>query len=165
MKKNTIKLFIFIFLSLFFYQACTGTKDFFKGKIAAPDQIHTIADGNTSGIWKTKELSVNYLYTSSPPDHFNLTGYLSISEHITNTFHKIGWLFLFVSFLDNDGRVIYTDTIHPRYTAYEIPPQKIPFNLNSTLPAEAVSFCFSYSGEFQGDLDMSNLYIRQTPFR
>lgn len=151
MKKHTITIIILTLLSIFLFQACTNKNDRFRGEIAEPDQIYTITNSDTSRVWNTKELSVNFTYSSSAPNNFNLTGHISISEQITNTFLKIRRLIFLVNFLDSNGEVIYTSYIHPMYSVGMMTPEKIKFNLNSTLPVGAVAFCFSYSGEFRGD--------------
>lgn len=166
MKQNRLMIIMPFVLSLLFLQACTSTKDRFKGKTAKPDQIYSITGSDNSGVWNTQELSVHFVYTSSPPDTFNLTGHISISEHITNTYSKIRRLRFLVSFLDKDRKVISTTDIRPLYSVNNNTPEKIRFTLQSTLPAEAVAFCFSYSGEFKGDSAvMDSLYIGQNPFR
>lgn len=167
MKKKSIKIILFFFLSLLFLQACTGTKDCYNGKTARPDQIHTITGNAHSGVWKTAELSVDFVYTSSKPDNFNITGDISISDHITNTFSKVLRLNVRVSFLDSSGKVLATSVINPVYSINSVLPEKIKFNVNLSLPAEAVAFCFSYSGKFQAagnDGRSDTLYIGQNPF-
>jgi hypothetical protein len=165
MIQKKAKIIIFISLSLFCLLACTGTKERFREKIAnQDDQIHIISSSTDSGVWNTKELSVNYTYTSLP-DYFNLTGYISISEYITNTYSKIRSLSVQVIFLDNNGKLVGTTYINPIYSVNSNPPRKIKFNSNLSLPAEAVAFCFSYSGEFKGDGGKwDSLYIGNNPF-
>jgi hypothetical protein len=146
--------------------ACSSTKELYKGKIAnQQDRIHFNSSHANSGLWKTRELSLNYTY-SSMSDHFNLTGFISISEYITNTYSKISKLFVRVSFLDKNGRVISTNNINPIYSVNSDTPGKIKFNSNLSLPVEADTFCFSYWGEFKGDADMrlESLYIGKMPF-
>ena len=158
-------IIIFIAVALFIVLACSSTKELFKGKIANQyDRIHINSSGANSGLWKTKELSVNYTY-SSLSDHFNLTGFILISEYITNTYSKIRNLFVRVSFLDNNGKVISTNNINPLYSVNSNPPRKIKFNSNLSIPVEAYAFCFSYSGEFKGDgSPLESLYIGKNPF-
>ncbi len=166
MIKKITEIIIFIALALFVVLACSSTKELYKGKIANKyDRIHINSSRANSGLWKTKELSVNYTYSSSS-DHFNLTGFISISEHITNTYSKIRKLYVRVSFLDKNGRVISTNNINPLYSVGSTPPRKIKFNSNLSLPVEADAFCFSYFGEFKGDADMmrESQYIVKIPF-
>ena len=165
MIKKITEIIIFIAVPLFIVLACSSTKGLFKGKIANEyDRIHINSSGSNSGLWKTKELSVNYTYSSSS-DHFNLTGFISISESITYSYSKISSLFVRVSFLDNNGKVISTNNINPLYSVGSTPPRKIKFNSNLSLPVEADAFCFSYRGEFKGDADMrESLHISKIPF-
>lgn len=165
MIKKITKIIIFIAVPLFIVPACSSTKGLFKGKIANQhDRIHINSSRANSGLWKTKELSVNYTYSSSS-DHFNITGFISISESITNTYSKISSLFVRVSFLDSNGKVISTNNINPLYSVGSTPPRKIKFNSNLSLPVEADAFCFSYRGEFKGDGDMrDSLHISKIPF-
>lgn len=165
MIKKITEIIIFIAVPLFIVLACSSTKGLFKGKIANEyDRIHINSSGSNSGLWKTKELSVNYTYSSSS-DHFNITGFISISKSITNTYSKISSLFVRVSFLDNNGKVISTNNINPLYSVGSTPPRKIKFNSNLSLPVEADAFCFSYRGEFKGDGDMrESLHISKIPF-
>lgn len=165
MIKKITEIIIFIAVPLFIVLACSSTKGLFKGKIANEyDRIHINSSGSNSGLWKTKELSVNYTYSSSS-DHFNLTGFISISESITYSYSKISSLFVRVSFLDNNGKVISTNNINPLYSVGSTPPRKIKFNSNLSLPVEADAFCFSYRGEFKGDGDMrESLHISKIPF-
>jgi len=164
MIQKKTKIIIFISLLLFLL-ACTSTKELFRGKIAnQADQIHIISSGTDSGVWNTNELSINYTYTSLS-DHLNLTGYISISEYITNTYSTIRSLNVLVSFLDNHGKVVSTNYINPTYSVNSTPPRKIKFNSSLSLPIETVAFCFSYSGEFQGDSrKWDSLYIGKNPF-
>ncbi len=165
MIKKITEIIIFIAVPLFIVLACSSTKGLFKGKIANEyDRIHINSSGSNSGLWKTKELSVNYTYSSSS-DHFNITGFISISKSITNTYSKISSLFVRVSFLDSNGKVISTNNINPLYSVGSTPPRKIKFNSNLSLPVEADAFCFSYRGEFKGDGDMrESLHISKIPF-
>jgi hypothetical protein len=167
MIKKISKIIIFITVALFIVLACSGTKGLFKGKIANQhDRIHINSSGSNSGLWKTTELSVNYTYSSSS-DHFNLTGFISISEHITNTYSTIMKLYVRVSFLDKNGRVISTNNTNPLYSVGSTTPRKIKFNSNLSLPVEADAFCFSYFGEFIGVSDMKSesQYIVKFPFQ
>lgn len=165
MIKKITEIIIFIAVPLFIVLACSSTKGLFKGKIANEyDRIHINSSGSNSGLWKTKELSVNYTYSSSS-DHFNLTGFISISESITYSYPKLRNLYVRVSFLDNNGKVISTNNINPLYSVGSTPPRKIKFNSNLSLPVEADAFCFSYRGEFKGDGDMrESLHISKIPF-
>ena len=164
-QKNT-RIIIFISLSLFSLLACTSTKELYRGEIAKQaDRIHIISSDTGSGVWNTNEVAVHYTYTSLP-DHLNLTGYISISEPITNSYPKIRSLSVLVSFLDTEGTVISTHYINPLYSVNSNPPEKITFNSTVSLPVKAVAFCFSYSGEFQGDSrKWDSLYIGKDPFR
>jgi len=165
MIKKITKIIIFIAVPLFIVLACSSTKGLFKGKTANQlDRIHINSSDSNSGLWKTNELSVNYTYSSSS-DHFNLTGFISISESITYSYSKISSLFVRVSFLDNNGKVISTNNINPLYSVGSTTPRKIKFNSNLSLPVEADAFCFSYRGEFKGDGDMrESLHISKIPF-
>ena len=165
MIKKITEIIIFIAVALFIVPACSSTTELYKGKIANQhDRIHINSSGSNSGLWKTKELSVNYTYSSSS-DHFNLTGFISISESITYSYSKISSLFVRVSFLDNNGKVISTNNINPLYSVGSTPPRKIKFNSNLSLPVEADAFCFSYRGELKGDADMrESLHISKIPF-
>ena len=166
MIKKTTGIIILITVTLFIVLACSSTKGLFIGKTANQyDRIHINSSRADSGLWKTKELSVNYTY-SSTSDNFNMTGFISISEHITNTYSRIMTLYVRVSFLDNNGRVISTNNINPLYSVGSTLPRKIKFNSNLSLPVEADAFCFSYFGEFKGDADMNSAsqYIVKIPF-
>lgn len=163
---NKITGFIlFISVTFIILAACSSTKALFKGKIANQhDRIHINSSHANSGLWKTRELSINYTY-SSLSDHFNLTGFISISESITNTYSKIRSLYVKVSFLDKDGRVISTNNINPLYSASSVAPRKVKFNSDLSLPVEADAFCFSYWGEFHGNVStLESLYITKMPF-
>ena len=165
MIQKNARIIIFISLSLLSLLACTTTQELFRGKIAKQaDRIHIISSDTDSGVWNTNELSVHYTYTSLP-DHLNLTGYISISEYITNSYPKIRSLSVLVSFLDSKGTVVSTHHINSLYSVNSNPPEKITFNATVSLPVEAVAFCFSYSGEFQGDSRRwDSLYIDKNPF-
>jgi hypothetical protein len=164
--KNKITLVVLTSVLLFFMQSCVSIKDRFKGEAAKKDQIYVIDSGSDSVVWKTKDLSVNFLYKSTGSDDFSLNGNIIISDYILNSYPVINRFILQVSFLDNNGTVVRTEYIKPMYSKNSIPPEKIKFSSNTSLPDEAVAFCFSYSGKFKGDdKTMGYLSISNNPFR
>ncbi|MBN1636624.1 MAG: hypothetical protein JW920_08925 [Deltaproteobacteria bacterium] len=165
MIQKNIRVIIFISLSLFSLLACTTTQELYRGETAKQaERIHIISGATDSGVWNTNELAVHYTYTSLP-DQLTLGGYISISEYITNSYQKIRSLSLLVSFLDTKGIVISTHHINPLYSVNASPPEKMTFHATVSLPVEAAAFCFSYSGEFQGDSKRwDSLYIGKDPF-
>ena len=165
MIQNICKIVIFISFALLLLVACVSTKERIRGKIVnQDDQIYIISSSRDLGVWNTKELSINYSYALLP-DQFNLKGFISISEIITYTYSKIKYLDILVSFLDSNGKVVSSSYINPLYSVLSNPPRKIEFNSNLSIPAEAKAFCFSYSGEFQGDFRFGDsLFINHNPF-
>ncbi|MES0447425.1 MAG: hypothetical protein ABUJ92_12855, partial [Desulfobacterales bacterium] len=66
MIKKTTGIIVLITVALFIVLACSSTKGLFIGKTANQyDRIHINSSRADSGLWKTKELSVNYTYSSS----------------------------------------------------------------------------------------------------
>jgi hypothetical protein len=163
-KVATILLALSISLSV---SACIGinTKEMFAGKTAhKDDRIRITQNATVSGTWSTNELSVHYTYTSTN-DSLGITGYISISKHITNAYSKVRFMYLRLSFLDKNGKVTGTEHINPAYFANSTPPEKIRFDSNLSLPAGTHAFCFSYSGELVGDDAVwDSVHIGKTQF-
>jgi hypothetical protein len=131
-----------------------GCANFLKpdtGAVARQEARIALVDdrGVQEGAWETHELFLVYSI-SGAGDTFNLSGKLTINRSITDSFPTIARFFFYLSFLDDDGRVIEAVDITPLFTHFGTIPEKLDIRLTHPRPAGSKAIAFSYYGEMRG---------------
>jgi len=142
----TLVLFAVLLLS-----GCTNFLTPEIGVTARQDARIDLAEGGVqNGALNTEDVNLTYSFSESG-NMFNLTGVLSFTPSLTNSFPAVKRFFLKMSFLDSEGRVLETINITPpilnTYTGVEA---QIPVRASCPKPAGASAIAFNYYGVFRG---------------
>jgi hypothetical protein len=127
-----------------------GCANFLKpdiGAVARQEARIALGDGPgvQEGAWDTHELLLVYSL-STAGDTFNLSGNLTINRGISDSFPNIARFFLYLSFLDDAGRVVEAVDITPLFTHFGTIPGKLDIKLIHPRPAGSKAIAFIYFG-------------------
>lgn len=127
-----------------------GCADFLKpdtGAVARQEARIALVDdrGVQEGAWATHELLLLYSL-SGAGDTFNLSGKLTIDRSISDSFSNIARFFFYLSFLDDDGRVVEAVDITPLFAHFGTIHGKLDIRLTHPRPAGSSAIAFSYFG-------------------
>ncbi len=112
-----------------------------NGSVPSQDRI-TISQPQNSGVWKAKDLTVDYSYSRNQ-DQFNLSGKVNFADYMTLGYSLLQDFRLSAIFFDENGRVIETKGITTQRGSLE----SFPFRVALRLPSRALSMSFSYQGK------------------
>jgi hypothetical protein len=119
------------------------------GAIARPDDRFNLVQGGVyDGNLSTNNLAMTYSITESGMT-YRLTGSLSFSQTLVESFPLVQEFILKMSFLDPEGRVIETIDISPPID-FDVVPAQIPVAASGPTPAGASGIAFNYFGQFRG---------------
>jgi hypothetical protein len=123
------------------------------GMVARPEaRIPLVGEGGDSGIWSTKDLRLEYRLTVTA-DSLAISGPLTLSPSISNSFPVVQKFFLRLSFLDGEGRVVGSTDITPLYSSHSTMESTVTVNARRPRPAGSQAIAFNYFGVFRGQLD------------
>jgi len=137
-------------MAVFFLSGCRNYIVPDPGAVAVADaRIALPADGVRSAAWRGKDMIIEY---SIFPDGTGLviSGTTTIDDSITMSFPAALNLQVKISFLDDQGKVLGTADITPRYSAGYEADRPLTFKSAVVPPAGASFFAFSYWGSFVG---------------
>lgn len=137
-------------LAMLLLVGCAGFLRPDPGMVARQEARIALGDTLTQQTWESGDLRVNYSLTRKG-DGCSLEGKVTINDSINNSFPIITKFFLYISFLDQDGRVLETVDISPVIPAFGNTPPSLPLRTSTTLPAQAKSFVFHYYGGFRAN--------------
>jgi hypothetical protein len=119
------------------------------GAIARPDDRFNLVQGGVyDGDLNTNNLEMNYSITESGMT-YRLTGSLSFSQSLIESFPLVQEFILKMSFLDGEGRVLETIDISPAVD-FDVSPGQLPVTASGSTPAGASAIAFNYFGQFRG---------------
>lgn len=120
--------------------------------VTSKEERIALAEDRVKGIWAAGEVNVSYSL-SCRDGRCSLDGRLVFDSSLTNSFPSIATFFMYVSFLDGDGKVLETYDITPVIPTYGSAPESLLLKLEQQHPAEAKSLVFHYYGNFRANTD------------
>ncbi len=145
-------LLVLVWLSVLSLSGCANYLTPQTGAIARPDdRFDLVKDGVYDGDLNTNNLSMTYSIAESG-NTFNLSGVLSFSDSLTNSFPVVENFVLKMNFLDSDGKVLKTIDISPMVD-FNMVPSQVPIKASGSTPATATAIAFNFFGQFRGTVD------------
>jgi len=162
---SQIRKVITVGVAMLLLAGCAGFLKPQPGALAKKEARIALAGNNTQGVWETGDLKVNYVFAIKDGS-CALDGKLVISDNIGNSFPTITSFFFYLSFLDQEGRVVETVDISPLITTYGHIPASLPLRMTNTLPSQAKFVAFHYYGGFRANplSEGGNWEIHHFPF-
>lgn len=126
------------------------------GAVARKEARIALAKDIPAGTWETGQLRLAYTL-SATGDAISLVGKATIDRSVTYSFPVVLKFFLYVSFLDGEGRVLETVDVSPVINTYGGISDNLEVKLSHARPpgAEAIAFhyygVFKYNSEDSGD--------------
>jgi hypothetical protein len=149
MTAHRIVLLVFVWFGALLLSGCAGDMTPQTGAIARPDDRFDLVQGGVyDGDLNTNNLEMTYSIAESGTA-YRLTGSLSFSESLTESFPIVQVFILKMSFLDGEGGVLKTIDISPSID-FDVMPGQIPVTASGTTPAGASAVAFNYFGQFRG---------------
>lgn len=136
-------LSITLVMICFFSIASQQTGASWRGKTAKQnDNPELLSDGPHTINWKSRDLEVDYTYTSKE-GNLEIEGTVNLASHLKNSFRSLVNFSVFLNVLDDNKRIMDSRVIA---IAGAIPIRTIRFQDTFPLPPEATALNFSYSG-------------------
>jgi hypothetical protein len=132
---------IIVLCSFFLLNACQTTSLYSKTAVVSQEDRVAIPQGNETGTWRGKDLSVNYRY-SREAGQIDLSGTVNFEEHMTLGYVLLNDFRLSAIFTNEKGRIIETKGLATDRGS--IGP--IPFRVRLSVPVSASAMSFSYQG-------------------
>lgn len=137
-------------LAVLFLAGCAGFLRPERGMMAAQEGRIALVENLTEGDWATGDVRVTYSLACRD-DRCSLKGRLVVADSVTNSFPVITSFFIYVSFLDGDGKVVESYDITPVIPTYGTTPASLSLKLEQRQPAEAKFMVFHYYGSFRSN--------------
>ncbi len=128
----------------------SGCANFLKpeiGAVARKEARINLAD-IPAGTFETGDLRIVYSLTQKD-DICTLSGKIVFDRSLSDSFPKIAKFFLYLSYLDDAGKVIETVDITPVINTFGAAPDSLPLKMSRVRPPGSKAFAFHYYGEFQ----------------
>ena len=103
-----------------------------------------------AGTLTTGDLRLTYSLAQNN-DVATIAGKLVFDRNIRDSFPTITKFFLYLSYLDEAGKVLETVDISPVIPTYGSIPDSLQFTISRVPPLGSKAFVFHYSGEFRSD--------------
>lgn len=103
-----------------------------------------------AGTLTTGDLRLTYSLAHNN-DVATISGKLVFDRNIRDSFQTITKFFLYLSYLDEAGKVLESVDISPVIPTYGAIPDSLQFTLSRVPPPGSKAFAFHYSGEFRSD--------------
>ena len=120
------------------------------GALAHKEARIALEPAQPQGLWETGDLRVNYALTAKDGT-CSLEGKVVINDSIGNSFPTIAKFFFYLSFLDEDGRVVETVDISPVIPTFGRIPASLPLRMTRARPPQATHLVFHYYGAFRAN--------------
>ncbi|MFH0783255.1 MAG: hypothetical protein V2B20_15075 [Pseudomonadota bacterium] len=137
-------------LGLILTSGCTNFLKPEVGAVARKDARILLANDIPAGIWQTGDLRVAYSL-SQKGEECTFVGTLVFDRHLSDSFPAITKFFIYLSYLDGDGKVIETIDISPLIHTFGTVPESLPLKSSHIRPPGSKSFTFHYFGGFRSD--------------
>jgi hypothetical protein len=133
-----------------FFLLASGCANFLKpeiGAVARKEARIALAEdrGVQEGIWDTPDLRLVYSQ-SVVGDAFKLSGQLAFDRSVTDSFPAVARFFLYLSFIDDAGRVIDSVDITPIFSHFGTMPENLQVRLTRPRPPGSKAIVFNYFG-------------------
>ncbi len=140
---------VLLCFALLLLSGCANDMTPKTGATARPeDRFELVKGGVYNGDLNTNNLQMSYSITESGKT-YSLTGSLSFSQSLLESFPLVQEFILKMSFLDDGGRVLKTVDISPPID-FAVMPAHTPVSASGSTPAGASSIAFNYFGQFRG---------------
>ncbi len=129
----------------------SGCVNFLKpemGAVARKEARISLAHDIPAGNYETGDLRLTYSLTLKD-DVCTLAGKIVFDRSITDSFRVITRFFLYVSYLDDAGKVIETVEISPVIPTFGTVPDSLPVKMSCLRPPGSKAFAFHYFGGFR----------------
>ncbi|MBU1569166.1 MAG: hypothetical protein KKE00_01390 [Proteobacteria bacterium] len=142
-----IKYIVIGVCCIIFLLGCMGGMAGWKGHIVREDNRIPLKEtpGETSGVWKTGDLSLKYDYLIRG-DSIQLNGETILMDKLTH-FTTLDHLSIMVQFLDREGMVLGHEILYISSSRAWIPMVRLSFSRSFVLPSKTAFMSFSYSGK------------------
>ncbi len=129
----------------------SGCANFLKpevGAVARKESRILLANDIPAGTWQTKDLHVAYSLAQEG-EECTLIGTLTFDRYLGDSFSVITNFFIYLSFLDGEGKVIETVDLSPLIETFGKVPESLPVKFVHVRPPGSKSFTFHYFGGFR----------------
>jgi len=141
---KTISYSFFLFAFMFTFIACHGTLFSYRGAfVDMENRIALLENGPHEGIWKTRDLAVNYRYKTKA-NMLQLSGQIEFNNHLQYNFTSLDHFSLSIYFIDEEGKILGYKTI--AIAGYRKRLKNISFDHNIEMPSNVNSISFGYDG-------------------
>jgi hypothetical protein len=139
---------VLVYFGVLLLSGCANTMNPQIGAIVRPDARFNLVQGGVyDGDLNTDNLQMTYSITESGMT-YRLTGSLSFSQSLIESYPLVQEFVLKMSFLDSEGRVIETTDITPPVD-FDVSPGQVPVTGSGSIPAGATAIAFNYFGQFR----------------
>ncbi len=151
LEKKVVRIhFVMVCLGLLLFAGCAS---FLKPEVGsvAHEKARTALTGEVSAkTWETDDLRVTYTLNEQNGIG-TLSGKLVFDRSIRDSFPAITRFFLYLSFLDDSGKVLGSFDITPAIPTFGNIPENLQFSMNKPLPPGSKALTFHYFGEFRAN--------------
>ena len=136
---------IFLVLALYFLITGCASVLSYKGRNVPAGNRTALQDGEVSGSWQTRDLTVIYRYLRDR-DRLKIEGRVNFSDYLRYVFHSMDYFHLGVLLLSADGTVLGTKGLATGQTS-DRTREAMRFDDLINLPDGATSMAFYYTGQ------------------
>ncbi len=131
----------------------SGCVNFMKpemGAVARKEARISLAHDIPAGKYETGDLRLTYTLALKD-DVCTLAGKIVFDRSLTDSFQVITKFFLYLSYLDDAGKVIEAVDISPVIPTFGMVPESLPVTLSQVRPPGSKAFAFHYFGGFRSN--------------
>jgi hypothetical protein len=137
-----------MFLGLMLSSGCVNFLKPEMGAVARKEARISLDHDIPAGNYETGDLRLTYSLTLKD-DVCTLAGKIVFDRSLTDSFRVITKFFLYVSYLDDAGKVIETVEISPVIPTFGTVPDSLTVTLSHVRPPGSKAFAFHYFGGFR----------------
>jgi hypothetical protein len=129
----------------------SGCANFLKpeiGAVAGKEARVSLAADIPAGKFETGDLRLTYMLVQKG-EVSTVTGKIVFDRSITDSFQVVTKFFLYLSYLDEAGKVLETVDISPVIPTFGAVPESLPVKMSHVCPPGSKAFAFHYFGGFR----------------
>lgn len=150
--------FLPVIMLAFLFSGCAGammTLPPAPGMMVKTDSRINMEESPQKGVFAGDNFSLAWELSRSGDD-FTLQGKAAILPSLYNTFPKVAYFRLLVSFVDKEGKVLSSEDITPFYSYLQSVDKPFAVKKTGKIPAGTKAFAFSAKGLFHSERKNNN---------
>ena len=150
--------FLPVLMLAFLFSGCGGammTLPPAPGMTVKTDSRINLEESPQKGLFAGDDFSLAWELSRSGDD-FTFQGKVAVLPSLYNTFPKVAYFRLLVSFTDKDGKVLSSEDITPFYSYLQSVDKPFAVKKTGKIPAGTKAFAFSAKGLFHSERKNNN---------